>query len=598
MPAAPLPPIRRALIVELLRQLDIAREEIDQALRAATSADVARRLQRQRAEIERVFGVFRASATKAAHASADAAWAGGITHAGVTDAASRINTRALLAIRVTLTDRIQNVSVQAIRQINTALTQHLLGVRTLSQTVSDIQAIMDHAPRWSAMRIAYTEVSRAYNTAHYEALLEQARRIPGLRKRWRHSGKERGRLGHIHAAQQAPIPVDEPFEIVDPKTGEVEQLRYPGDPNASAKNTIFCGCMLEAVLPGADEIFAGPIGPIVKPGDAVRDGAPVEPPSTAAEPAPAAPETAPEVPAAPRPSRADSIFAGPIGPIVRPGTIVRNGVTIVEPPAPSAAAVRAVHAPGGILSPPAEAPAAPFRPERAPWAPGFPTVGLHATERTVKQHAAYAAAKAGDLASAARLVEDLVSTDVIDDLVEHYARLRPILVPVHAEESGGKNIIPLALAMFIRARTGWSVETALIQANKVGRTGQDGYFRLAIQPLFEGPASSGAYFLVDDFLGQGATFANLRGHIVARGGTVVGATALTGKPPSAMLALSPSTLSELRAVHGPSLLENWWRDFFGYGFESLTESEARYLIRRTDADRIRKEILARLGEVR
>lgn len=130
----------------------------------------------------------------------------------------------------------------------------------------------------------------------------------------------------------------------------------------------------------------------------------------------------------------------------------------------------------------------------------------------------------------------------------------------------------------------------------MGRTGQDGYYRLAVQPAFHGNVQAGrAYLMVDDFLGQGATFANLHGYITRQGGRVVGATALTGKAESSILALSPVTLARLREVHGEEL-ENWWREQFGFGFESLTESEARYLINRTDAQRVRAEILKRLGQ--
>ena len=37
----------------------------------------------------------------------------------------------------------------------------------------------------------------------------------------------------------------------------------------------------------------------------------------------------------------------------------------------------------------------------------------------------------------------------------------------------------------------------------------------------------------------------------------------------------------------------WWQQEFGYGFDSFTESEARYLIKsRQDADTIRTRVLA------
>lgn len=173
---------------------------------------------------------------------------------------------------------------------------------------------------------------------------------------------------------------------------------------------------------------------------------------------------------------------------------------------------------------------------------------------------------------------------------------QPILLPVVAEEAQGTNAIPLVLAQLIGAALGWPIETRIIQANVVGRTRKDGYYRLAFQPLFEGAADPDRdYVLVDDFIGQGATLANLRGHVLAAGGRVPCVTSLTGKPVSATLALRQATLAELRQTHGDDL-ENWWRQVFGFGFEHLTESEARYLIPRSDADRVREEVLARFRQ--
>ena len=52
------------------------------------------------------------------------------------------------------------------------------------------------------------------------------------------------------------------------------------------------------------------------------------------------------------------------------------------------------------------------------------------------------------------------------------------------------------------------------------------------------------------------------------------ASTLTGKPYSAKLSLEQATLIALRDKHGDKL-ESWWKETFGYGFEFLTESEAR-----------------------
>lgn len=79
------------------------------------------------------------------------------------------------------------------------------------------------------------------------------------------------------------------------------------------------------------------------------------------------------------------------------------------------------------------------------------------------------------------------------------------------------------------------------------------------------------------------------------GGHVIGAVALTGKPYSAKLALTDQQLGELRDRHGG--LEDWWRKRFGFGFEALTQSEARYLARTADADTIRNRV-AEAGQSR
>jgi len=60
---------------------------------------------------------------------------------------------------------------------------------------------------------------------------------------------------------------------------------------------------------------------------------------------------------------------------------------------------------------------------------------------------------------------------------------------------------------------------------------------------------------------------------------------------SERLVLTKETLKALRLKHGKKL-EDWWLRRFGFGFECLTESEARYLLRTPDADRVRNKIVA------
>ena len=78
----------------------------------------------------------------------------------------------------------------------------------------------------------------------------------------------------------------------------------------------------------------------------------------------------------------------------------------------------------------------------------------------------------------------------------------------------------------------------VVQTNIVSHTKADGFSRLARQAEFAGTIEPDQdYFLVDDFIGQGGTLANLRGWVLRHGGRVRGATVLTVKPYSARLCI-------------------------------------------------------------
>jgi hypothetical protein len=232
------------------------------------------------------------------------------------------------------------------------------------------------------------------------------------------------------------------------------------------------------------------------------------------------------------------------------------------------------------------------KPHRPPW-DAFPPVVIVAEERAVKQHQHYEQAKAGnvlDAATAAKLLAvDLVSEGAFE-AVRQIAPPGAFLVPVHAMEGAGFNRIPGAFAELLGEKLGLDVELGIIQGNIVNHTGASGWARMARAPIFSGAVMAGRrYALVDDFIGQGGTLANLRGHILDSGGVVTGAVTLTGRPYSATLALHSATLEELRRTHGQEI-ENWWQHNFGYRFDGLTESEARYLLRAEDADTIRGKL--------
>jgi len=188
-------------------------------------------------------------------------------------------------------------------------------------------------------------------------------------------------------------------------------------------------------------------------------------------------------------------------------------------------------------------------PPRVPWL-DFPGAVLLAEETRTKKHLEYAAAKSGDSVAAANLVKSLVGTSglaAVGELVADVKESGPLaLVSAHAYERDGVNAIPGALAELLSVRLGLPHEDSVVQTNIVSHTGAGGYGRLARQAAFGGNVAAGVRFvMVDDFIGQGGTLANLRGWIERQGSTVVGAVGLTGKPYSAKLSPTRSNLMSL-----------------------------------------------------
>lgn len=232
-----------------------------------------------------------------------------------------------------------------------------------------------------------------------------------------------------------------------------------------------------------------------------------------------------------------------------------------------------------------------MRPSRIPLH-AFPDIVLHADELAVKRHPQYAAAKAGDADAAKALVGGLANQRRLTELASMIQGRAVRLLPVHALESEGVNEIPAALAELLSEWLRLPITDSIVQSNTVGHTGASGFQRLANQALFVGEVERGRnYLLVDDFIGQGGTLANLIGYVEGAGGHAIGATVLTGKPYSAKLAPDDSLIRALRDKHGRDL-ENWWREKFGFGFDCLTRSEARYLEKSPDAQAIRDRLVA------
>jgi len=229
-----------------------------------------------------------------------------------------------------------------------------------------------------------------------------------------------------------------------------------------------------------------------------------------------------------------------------------------------------------------------MKPTRVP-STCLPDTQIIASEKEVQEHPAYAKAKAGDLAAAVVLSKSFLSAESIAAVRTAVAGRPVMILGVAAMESQGVNEIPQAMAFELSRTLGMPRAYEPLQINRVGHTRSSGWHRLASQAVFDGAVvSGGMYWLVDDFVGQGGTLANLGGYLQANRATVAGITVLAGRAYSAKLAISAQTLQALRTKHGQ--LEEWWIARFGFGFGALTESEGRYLYRAEDADTIRNRL--------
>jgi hypothetical protein len=178
---------------------------------------------------------------------------------------------------------------------------------------------------------------------------------------------------------------------------------------------------------------------------------------------------------------------------------------------------------------------------------------------------------------------------MLESLLALCGKRKPRLVPVHAVESDGINCLPATFAAALGGRLRLDVEAGIVQANVVAHTGADEWQRIVRPALFDGEVEAGRdYVVLDDFVGQGGTLANLRGHVLAGGGRVIAAAALAGRKGGATLAVQPGTLTALRTRY--ETIEETWRQTFGYRFDCLTEQEAQGLLRLKNAGSLRARL--------
>lgn len=199
-------------------------------------------------EIERTLVGSRNQAVDAAGRGLNAAWQFGIDAIdrplraaeffGI-NAAPQISSRQLSAISTFMTDRLRDVTYDAVNKINTDLGLVMIGAQSPSEAVTRITATLEGATRDRAVAIVRTELGRAYQVASQSRAVAANKVVP-MDKVWRRSGKIHQRPNHALADGQR-VPVDEPFKIPD-KDGVIFSIMHPLDPAAPVGEIVNCGC--------------------------------------------------------------------------------------------------------------------------------------------------------------------------------------------------------------------------------------------------------------------------------------------------------------------------------------------------------------------
>jgi hypothetical protein len=151
-------------------------------------------------------------------------------------------------------------------------------------------------------------------------------------------------------------------------------------------------------------------------------------------------------------------------------------------------------------------------PVRVPWNE-FPEVIVHSSIYKLKTLPKYDAAKRGNDQAAASIARAVVRPDKIDLAVD-------FIVPVIQVERGHYNAIPVALGAVLAKTIGARLWLDVCQINKVNHTDAGAQERLHNQPVFGGTAPPGKCLICDDVVTYGASLANLRGFLIAMGGSL------------------------------------------------------------------------------
>lgn len=159
--------------------------------------------------------------------------------AGIALQLPMLDGQLLTAIRSFQTERIRDISVQALSKINQELGLTMIGAQGIHETITRVSSVLGEDSRTRAMTIVRSGLGTAFAVSG-QRRLEQANLLVAMDKVWRRSGKIHSRLNHDLADGQR-VAADKPFTIQT--AGGPIKMMHPHDPAAPAGEVINCGCV-------------------------------------------------------------------------------------------------------------------------------------------------------------------------------------------------------------------------------------------------------------------------------------------------------------------------------------------------------------------
>lgn len=239
------------------RLLRAAQREILAELAGGVSMARAFQLRSILAHINRYVDQYKGMAERAAAVNIRDSWRLGIemANAGLGEEIARglygLSNELLDAIVETTCDQIRGVWSELGTRLKSTVRRVTLGIDDPQQAMATMaKALRDKKGFGTALNraevIVRTEVNRTFSSGQQKRLEQATATGVKARKYWLTAHDNRVRPDHVKAGVQygpsGAIPVDKPFYVGG------EPLQYPGDPRASAEQTINCRCVHLAVV--------------------------------------------------------------------------------------------------------------------------------------------------------------------------------------------------------------------------------------------------------------------------------------------------------------------------------------------------------------